>query len=135
IAPQARTLVVVPTMLTSIGNVEELIEALEVRFLANRDARLHFGLLTDLPDAREESLPADDELLRLAETRITELNRKYGPPQAQTQGEPTEASIAASAFYLFHRSRQWNTRARTWMGFERKRGKLGDLNALLRGGH
>jgi cyclic beta-1,2-glucan synthetase len=135
IAPQARTLVVVPTMLTSIGNVEELIEALEVRFLANRDARLHFGLLTDFPDAREESLPADDELLRLAETRITELNRKYGPPQAQTQGEPTEASIAASAFYLFHRSRQWNTRARTWMGFERKRGKLGDLNALLRGGH
>jgi len=46
IAAEARTLVVVPTMLTSDRDVEDLIEALEVRFLANRDAHLHFGLLT-----------------------------------------------------------------------------------------
>ena len=38
-------------MLTSAQNIEELIEALEVRFLANRDANLHFGLLTDFRDA------------------------------------------------------------------------------------
>lgn len=51
IPPQARTLVVVPTLLTSTSGVEELVEALEVRFLANRDAHLHFGLLTDFADA------------------------------------------------------------------------------------
>ncbi len=73
----ARTLVVVPSMLTSARGVEDLVEALEVRFLANRDAHLHFGLLTDFPDACEETLPGDDPLLQLAEARINELNRKY----------------------------------------------------------
>ena len=52
IPPESRTLVVVPTMLTSAQNIEDLIEALEVRFLANRDDNLHFGLLTDFRDAR-----------------------------------------------------------------------------------
>src|SRR4030095_1601317 len=81
IAAAARTLVVVPTMLTHLRNVEDLVDALEVRFLANRDAHLHFALLTDFADAQEQSLAADESLLRLAEARIEELNRKYGPPE------------------------------------------------------
>ena len=124
IPAQARTLVVVPTMLTSASGVEDLIEALEVRFLANRDARLHFGLLTDFRDARQESLPEDESLLELARTRIGELNEKYGAD---------EASIRNDIFFLFHRPRRWNPEDRLWMGYERKRGKLADLNALLRG--
>ncbi|MBS0544699.1 MAG: cyclic beta 1-2 glucan synthetase, partial [Proteobacteria bacterium] len=70
IPPQWRTLVVVPTMLTSAQNVEDLVEALEVRFLANRDESLHFGLLTDLLDAPQESLPGDAPLVQLARKRI-----------------------------------------------------------------
>ena len=66
IPPELRTLVVVPAMLTSAQDVEGLIEALEVRFLANRVTNLHFGLLTDFRDAREETLPEDEPLLRLA---------------------------------------------------------------------
>ena len=66
--PQARTLVVVPTMLTSAESIEGLVEALEVRFLANRDDHLHFGLLTDFQDAAAETLPEDESLLRLART-------------------------------------------------------------------
>ena len=138
IPPHARTLVVVPTMLTSTGNVDDLVEALEVCFLANRDARLHFGLLTDFPDAHDESLPADEPLLRLAEARINALNSKYSlsPSSAESDnaGGDGRDGVDTSVFYLFHRSRQWNRRSRIWMGFERKRGKLGDLNALLRGG-
>ncbi len=65
-------------MLTSAANVEDLVEALEVRFLANRDTHLHFGLLTDFPDASAESLGTDAHLLALAEERINELNQKYG---------------------------------------------------------
>jgi cellobiose phosphorylase len=117
IAEHARTLVVVPTMISSARNVEDLVEGLEVRFLANRDPHLHFGLLTDFLDASEESLPDDAALLRSTETRINELNEKYG-----------------CGFHLFHRPRRWNAEARAWMGHERKRGKLADLNALLRGG-
>src|SRR2546427_5839218 len=36
-------------------------------------------------------------------------------------------------FFLFHRYRVYNPRERAWMGWERKRGKLLDLNKLLRG--
>ena len=112
----ARTLVVVPTLITSTQNVERLVEALEVRFLGNRDENVSFGLLTDLADASEETLPDDDALECLAEQRINELNTKYG-----------------HSFFLFHRPRRWNPEERVWMGYERKRGKLEDLNALLRG--
>jgi hypothetical protein len=121
IPPESRTLVVVPTMLTSAQNIEDLIEALEVRFLGNRDENLHFGLLTDFQDAHTETMPEDEPLLGLAQKRIEELNEKYG-------------GVKGDMFFLFHRPRRWNPRERIWMGYERKRGKLAALNALLRGG-
>ncbi len=121
IPPESRTLVIVPTMLTSVQNIEDLIDALEVRFLANRDDHLHFGLLTDFRDAPEETLPEDAALLQLARRRIEDLNKKYGNPEGDT-------------FFLFHRPRRWNPGDRIWMGYERKRGKLADLNWLLRAG-
>ena len=124
ISSASRTLVVVPTMLGSAAGVEALVEALEVRFLANRDPNLHFGLLTDLHDAASEHLPADAELVALAAARIKALNAKY---------RPGDDARGATAFYLFHRPRRWNAREHVWMGHERKRGKLADLNALLRG--
>ena len=121
IPPELRTLVVVPTMLTSAQNIEDLIESLEVRFLANRDDSLHFGLLTDFRDADEEMLPEDEPLLLLARQRIEELNEKY-------------KSLKNDTFFLFHRPRRWNPQERVWMGYERKRGKLAELNSLLRSG-
>ncbi|HXK36910.1 MAG TPA: cyclic beta 1-2 glucan synthetase, partial [Candidatus Paceibacterota bacterium] len=121
IPPELRTLVVVPTMLISTQNIEDLIEALEVRFLANQDDNLHFGLLTDFRDADEETIPEDEPLLLLARQKIEELNEKY----RRGKGD---------IFFLLHRSRRWNPQERVWMGYERKRGKLAELNSLLRGG-
>ncbi|HEX2964782.1 MAG TPA: glucoamylase family protein [Syntrophorhabdaceae bacterium] len=121
IPPESSTLVVVPTMLTNTENIEHLIEALEVRFLANRDNNLFFGLLTDFRDADEETVPGDEALLSLARDRIEELNRRY---------RRSEKDI----FFLFHRPRLWNPEEGIWMGYERKRGKLAALNSLLRGG-
>ncbi|HWH48384.1 MAG TPA: cyclic beta 1-2 glucan synthetase, partial [Burkholderiales bacterium] len=120
IPPESRTLVVVPTMLTSARGVEGLIEALEVRFLANRTGNLHFGLLTDFPDAPAETLPTDEPLLRLARNGIERLNASY-------------RGVNGDSFFLFHRPRRWNAQDKLWMGYERKRGKLADLNAFLRG--
>ncbi|MGA8048629.1 MAG: glucoamylase family protein [Burkholderiales bacterium] len=125
IAAESQTLVVIPTLIYSAQNVEDLVEALEVRYLANRDAHLQFGLLTDFADAHEEVLPEDEPLLQRAGQRIAELNEKY---------RGTEGARDDDVFFLFHRPRRWNSRERVWMGYERKRGKLGDLNALLRGG-
>ena len=120
IPPESRTLVVIPTMLVNSQGTEELVEALEVRFLANRDENLHFGLLTDFLDSDSEFLPGDEQLVKLASLKIEELNRKY-------------FDTNSDAFFLFHRPRKWNPAEGRWMGYERKRGKLADLNSLLRG--
>ncbi|HZN46060.1 MAG TPA: cyclic beta 1-2 glucan synthetase, partial [Ramlibacter sp.] len=122
----SRTLVVVPTMLDSEPAIQALVEALEVRFLANRDAQLRFALLTDFHDATTQHCEGDDRLLQAARAGIAALNDKY--PSAQDE------ATGPGRFFLFHRARQWNPRERVWMGYERKRGKLADVNALLRDG-
>ena len=120
IAPQARTMVVVPTLISSAQDVEDLTEGLEVRFLANRDEHLHFALLTDFMDAASQVLETDAALLALARERIEALNRKYPNPDGQR-------------FFLLHRPRRWNERDQLWLGHERKRGKIAEFNAVLRG--
>jgi cellobiose phosphorylase len=120
IPPEHRTMVVVPTMLSTAESVANLLEGLEVRYLANRDNQLHFALLTDFADSTQESLPGDDELLRLAREGIEQLNQKY---------ENQRSDI----FFLFHRPRRWNAQEGVWMGYERKRGKLLDFSAFSRG--
>ena len=119
IPPAFRTLVVVPTLLGKVSDIDSLLEAMEVRFLANRDVNLQFALLTDFNDADSEILPGDEAFLRIARDKIVELNKKYGSNNNET-------------FFLFHRPRKWNNKEKKWMGYERKRGKLSELNALLR---
>ncbi|PZQ10834.1 MAG: cyclic beta 1-2 glucan synthetase [Rhodanobacter denitrificans] len=126
IPAQARTLVVVPCMLDGEAGVDRLAEALEVRFLANRDRHLHFALLSDFLDADQAGMPGDDALVAHAAHRIEQLNRRYAPERTDSRG--------GDLFFLFHRKRLWNPRERRWMGYERKRGKLAALNRLLRGG-
>jgi hypothetical protein len=98
-----RSLVVIPTLLTSEDRIDELLESLEVRFLGNRDDHLHFGLLTDFSDAAQESLSEDEPLLRRARNGIEQLNAKY-------------SSRAADRFFLLHRPRRWNAAEKVWMG-------------------
>lgn len=121
IPAEARTLVVVPTMIGSADNISDLIEALEVRFLANRDDNLNFALLTDFLDAESETTDQDELLLALAQNKIEGLNEKY-------------RSGTRDIFFLLHRPRQWNPLEGVWMGYERKRGKLAALNELLKSG-
>lgn len=121
IAVDCRTMVVVPTMLTTAEGAARLIETLEIHYLSNRDSLLHFALLTDFRDAEEEVVAGDDFLLGKVRSGIESLNGKY-------------PSGGRCRFFLFHRPRRWNASEETWMGFERKRGKLTEFNALLRGG-
>ncbi|MEP6484011.1 MAG: glucoamylase family protein [Rudaea sp.] len=118
---EVRTLVVVPTLISDADGVEALLESIEIRFLANRDTFVHFALLTDFSDAPSETMPNDESLLQLTAHGIEALNKQYEKEGTQTP------------FFLLHRPRVWNSQERTWMGRERKRGKLGDLNAVLRG--
>ena len=115
----ARTLVVVPMLTSSPEGIRQDVERLEVRFLANNDANLRFALLSDFADADAQHQPADDELLNTLKSAIANLNAKYGDGR----------------FFLFHRERSWSAGERKWIGWERKRGKLEEMNALLVGDH
>jgi cyclic beta-1,2-glucan glucanotransferase len=117
-----RTIVVMPTLLTTPEEIAEHVERLEVHYLANPDGDLRFALLSDWLDAPSETVPGDDDLLAVAIEGIARLNKKYGT-----------ASNGGERFFLFHRKRLWNECDGKWMGWERKRGKLHELNQLLRG--
>jgi cyclic beta-1,2-glucan synthetase len=117
---EARTLVAVPTLVTGKQQADKLARDLEVRFLANRDPNIFFALLTDFTDAPREHMPEDEPIVARLKLRIDELNSRYGDDQHRP-------------FMLFHRPRLYNPRDKIWMGFERKRGKLSDLNRVLRG--
>ena len=122
VPPELRTLVAVPTLLTAEAEIEEQINRLEVHYLANPEAELRFALLSDWRDAPAETLPEDAELLAAATAGIARLNTQYGP-----------APGGDARFLLLHRKRVWNDGEQCWLGWERKRGKLEELNRLLRG--
>lgn len=116
-----RTLVAVPTLLTSEADLREQIERLEVHHLAGAGGDLSFALLVDGLDADQEVMAGDAHLLAVAADAIAALNRQYEP------------GAGGSRFLLLHRRRVFNASENTWMGWERKRGKLHELNRLLRG--
>jgi cyclic beta-1,2-glucan synthetase len=123
IPDEHRTMVVVPNLLTSAEEVAKLLEDAEIRYLGNRDRNLLFGLLTDFADAAQETMPGDEALLEQAREGVRALNQKYAAEDGRE-----------SVFFFFQRKRVWNRHERLWMGYERKRGKLEQFNALLRGG-
>ena len=116
----ARTLVVVPCMLTSRDDIDDLVRNLEVHHLSNTRGELVYALASDWPDAAHETSPADEELLEFARARVTDLAARY-------------AHDGRTRFFLAHRRRLRNDSEGVWMGWERKRGKLLELNRLLRG--
>ncbi len=111
------TLVVVPMMLTDTQSVGSEIEKLEVRYLANRDENVYYSLFSDFLDSAAEKDTADEEVLQKAIGGINDLNARY----------------PGGRFLLFHRPRTWSKSEQRWIGRERKRGKIEDLNAFLCG--
>ena len=120
IPEKSRTMVVIPCMLSSTAVIHALLERIEVHYVGNYDSQLFFALLTDFTDNSHESSAQDGALLQKAIDGIARLNQKY-PNKDQNR------------FYIFHRRRQWNGSENTWMGWERKRGKIHEFNRLLRG--
>lgn len=111
------TLVVVPTMLTSLKALRKEIRKLEVRYLGNRNENIFFSLFSDFTDSAVPVDSGDEALLQAAVDGINDLNARY----------------PGRRFLLFHRPRTWSGSEQAWIGRERKRGKLEDLNAFLCG--
>ncbi len=117
IPDDCRTLVVVPMLLTTPDAIRNELARLEIRYLGNKDPNLRFALLSDFADAPRRHMPEDPEYLEISAHGIAELNRRHGPGR----------------FFLFHRLREWSESEKRWMGWERKRGKLEQLNRFLMG--
>ncbi len=117
IPDDCRTLVVVPTLLTTPSAIQNELSRLEIRYLGNTDRNLRFALLTDFADAPQENMPEDAECIDIMARGIEELNRRHG----------------SGRFFLFHRERTWSESEQRWIGWERKRGKLEQLNRFLVG--
>ena len=117
IPDEFRTLVVVPVMLIDAETIDNEAEKLEIRYLANRENNLIFGMFSDYSDSDSPSSPDDDYLLERAMKAIEELNRRHG----------------SKRFFLFHRERVWSDSEQKYIGWERKRGKLEELNSLIDG--
>jgi cyclic beta-1,2-glucan synthetase len=118
---ELRTLIVVPVLLINTADIEDRVAGLEVHYLATQDGDVRFALLTDWVDSAAETSPQDEVLLQVAADGIARLNRLHGSVHGDDR------------FLLLHRKRQWNSSEGCWMGWERKRGKLHELNLLLRG--
>ncbi|MBB5882401.1 hypothetical protein GGR60_001655 [Xanthomonas arboricola] len=112
----AKTLVVIPCLLTSREGIDKLIQSLERLYRNNRDANAGYALLSDFTDAPTARQEGDTSLLDEARARISAMNERHG-----------------GGFVLLHRPRRWNPGEGMWMGWERKRGKLEELNAYLVG--
>nr|WP_018013074.1 cyclic beta-(1,2)-glucan synthase [Sinorhizobium medicae] len=120
IPDDARTLVVVPCLISKRDHVDELVRNLEVHYLANPRGEIYFALLSDWGDSKVEEAPTDTDVLEYARREIASLSARY-------------AYDGKTRFYLLHRRRLFNEAEGVWMGWERKRGKLHELNLLLRG--
>jgi cyclic beta-1,2-glucan synthetase len=112
-----RTLVVVPMMLVDAETIQAEVEKLEIRYLANKEENLLFSLFSDYTDA--DTLVRDDDSQFLATIceGINALNLRHG----------------GQRFFLFHRERVWCESEQKFIGWERKRGKLEELNCLIDG--
>ncbi len=120
VPPEAVTMVVIPVIWSTVKEVQELADRLEMHYLANRDSNIHFAILGDFADAGAETIPEDADVLAAASTSIEELNSTYANP-------------GGSTFFLFQRRRLWNPSEGVWMGWERKRGKLVEFVEVLKG--
>jgi cyclic beta-1,2-glucan synthetase len=120
IPEECSTVVAVPALLISKEQVQHLVRSLEIRYLGNIDANLYFALLTDPPDS-PTAFDEKDDLAAFCSGLIVDLNRKYG-------------AAGRDRFFHLHRNRTFNATENAWMGWERKRGKLLDLNEFILGG-
>ncbi len=119
ISEENNTMVIIPTLLPEANRVTELLEKLEIYYLANKEENLSFALVGDFKDSTSPETGNETEIIDSALEGIAKLNQRY--------------SRDKTIFYYFHRKRQYNDAHKLWMGWERKRGAIVEFNDLLRG--
>lgn len=115
ISDDVNTFVIVPTLLNNKERVKEMMESLEVYFLANKTENLYFALLGDASEVDKEVMDYDEDIINTGISEAKRLNEKYGK----------------EIFYFLYRKRVYNLKQGKWLGYERKRGMICEFNNLL----
>ena len=117
IPSECRTLVVIPALLPNEKQVRQLMEQIEAAYLGNLDDEILFAVAGDLKDGHTQTAETDEAIIEAGRNAVKDLNDKYAE--------------GADRFYFFVRERRLDFKQGCWMGWERKRGALMELNRLL----
>lgn len=117
IPEESKTMVVIPTIITSKEKIKEMFDRLETFYLINKTDNLYFTLLGDVKSSSQEIMDYDQELSLYGEEYAKKLNNKY----------------QKELFYFLYRKRIWNENENCFLGYERKRGALLQFNEILLG--
>ena len=112
------TMVVIPTIVKNKEKVAEMFKKLEVYYLANKSPNLYFTLLGDCSESKMQEEKFDIEVIQEGLNQVERLNKKY-----QNQDFPI--------FNFIYRKREWNEKEGSYLGWERKRGMLNQLNQYI----
>jgi cyclic beta-1,2-glucan synthetase len=107
------SLVAIQTILTSREKINELVKELEIHCLSNNARNVYFAIVADYVDAKEKVLSEDKGLEDYAKQLIERLNQQN------------------PKFFFFIRDRKWSPTEQLFIGWERKRGKIHQLNQLI----
>lgn len=113
------TYVVMPTVISSVEKLDEMIKKMEVTYLSNRTENMYYMLLGDCIPSDREVISIDKKIVDYAKRRLDELNSKY----------EAEHKI----FNFIYRKRVYSKGESCYMGWERKRGALSQFNKLILG--
>jgi cyclic beta-1,2-glucan synthetase len=120
-----RTLIVVHGIFTNEQQVQDAIDHLEILFLSNDLDNVRFALLADFADSTTPTQDTDAVLVEAATKQVATLNLLH----CESQASSSEAFDPI--FSVFFRSREWNESEQKFLCWERKRGKLAELNRLI----
>jgi len=113
-----KTMVVIPGIISNSQKAKELVKKLEIFYLANKSENIYFTVLGDCTAEQKEKIKSDEEIKKVGLEEVSKLNKKY-----PKEGVPR--------FNFIYRKRIWNSKEGLFLGWERKRGLLTELNEYL----
>lgn len=117
IPDSAKTMVVIPTIISTTDKIKEMFDTLETFYLINKTENLYFTLLGDVKALDQEVIDSDYTLAEFGMEYAEKLNKKY----------------KKNLFQFLYRKRFWNEKENSFLGYERKRGALLQFNQILLG--
>lgn len=113
------TMIVIPSVVKNGTDIRNVLKKLEVYYLANKSENIYCTALGDPTAGSKEKEDIDQEIINMGLDEVERLNNKYCK-----EGK-------SPIFNFIYRKRIWSNSEKYYMGWERKRGLLTELNNFL----